>query len=78
MTFTPIPEFLPRKPVGTLFEANQPQSGDWSTYKNKHANERDVNFKPDSPSGLTPKGYLVYQRENYIALTREGNTFDNY
>ena len=78
MTFTPIPEFLPRKPVGKLFTANQPQSGNWSTYKNKHANQRDINFKPDSPSGLTPKGYLVYQRENYIALTREGNTFGNY
>jgi len=78
MTFTPIPEFLPRKPVGTLFKANQPQNQTYTTLKGKHANTRDVNFKPDRPAGLTDEGYLVYQRENYIALTREGNTFDNY
>ena len=78
MTFTPIPEFLPRKPVGTLFKANQPQNQTYKNLKDKHANKRDVNFKPDTSAGLTDEGYLVYQRENYIALTREGNTFDNY
>ena len=78
MTFTPIPEFLARKPKGTLFTANKTQDGNWSTYKNRPANERDVNFKPNQPAGDNPQGYLVYQEENYIALTREGNTFRNY
>jgi len=79
MTFTPIPEFLARKPKGILFTANKKQEGvDWSTYKNRPANDRDVNFLPAIDAGFGPKGYLVYQDENYIALTREGETFGNY
>jgi hypothetical protein len=77
MTFTPIPEFLARKPVGTLYTSNK-EVTETDAYKNRNANKRDVNFRPDQSAGLGPEGYLVYQEENYIALTRKGNTFRNY
>ena len=81
MTFTPIPEFLARKPKGVFLPYNQPETGDWIDYKIKNASERDVNFLPKVEAGIPEtegNGYLVYQNENYIALTREGNTFRNY
>ena len=77
MTFTPIPEFLARKPNGSLLKSNVGFSQQ-SFLKGKHANKRDVNFLPKTAVGDNPEGYLVYQDENYIALTREGNTFGNY
>jgi hypothetical protein len=77
MTFTPIPEFLARKPNGSLLKSNV-GFFQQSFLKGKHANKRDVNFLPKTAVGDNPEGYLVYQDENYIALTREGNTFGNY
>ena len=85
MTFTPIPEFLARKPKGVFLPYNQPEEGKWIDYKIKNASERDVNFLPKVEAGIPEvdskipgNGYLVYQNENYIAVTREGNTFGNY
>ena len=78
MTFIPIPEFLARKPKGIFLPFNQPEDTVRSDYKDKHANKRDVNFLPKKEVGNNMKGYLVYQNENYIALTREGKTFRNY
>jgi len=81
MTFTPIPEFLARKPKGIIVPFNSSVNPKFLP----PANERDVNFLPNFPAGLganagigDERGYLVYQDENYIALTRQGDTFGNY
>jgi len=81
MTFTPIPEFLARKPKGLIVPFNSSINPEFLP----PANKRDVNFLPNFPSGLDAnpgngdeRGYLVYQNENYIALTREDKTFGNY
>jgi len=78
MTFTPIPEFLARKPKGVVLPYNT--SEDKQAFsKGLPANKRDVNFLPAVDAGLTNnEGYLVQQTENYIAVTRQGNTFRNY
>ena len=78
MTFTPIPEFLVRKPKGVILPYDTPE--DEQTFsKGLPANKRDVNFLPAIDAGLKDnEGYLVQQTENYIAVTRQGNTFRNY
>lgn len=81
MGFTPIPEFLPGKVQGDLIDKgsffktarvrNQPSS----------PNEAPNNYTPGVNTGWnSPKGanYLVNQYKNYIALTDNGTTFDNY
>ena len=78
MTFTPIPEFLARKPKGVILPFDTPLD-EQAPFKGLSANKRDVNFLPDINAGLTDnEGYLVQQTENYIAVTRQGNTFRNY
>jgi hypothetical protein len=79
MTFTPIPEFLARKPKGVFlpFDASLDEQKDIKEFS--AANKRDVNFLPPINAGLTNnEGYLVQQTENYIAVTRKGDTFRNY
>jgi hypothetical protein len=78
MTFTPIPEFLARKPKGVILPYDTPED-EQAFSKGLPANKRDVNFLPAVDAGLTNnEGYLVQQTENYIAVTRQGNTFRNY
>jgi len=79
MTFTPIPEFLARKPKGVFlpFDASLDEQENIKEFS--AANKRDVNFLPAINAGSTNnEGYLVQQTENYIAVTRQGNTFRNY
>ena len=82
MTFTPIPEFLPRKPNldKYLSLANDPftPGSQVSSSLNLRANQGDVIYRPDIPAGLNPKGYVIQQTENYIAITDQGKTFGNY
>jgi hypothetical protein len=82
MTFTPIPEFLPRKPNldKYLSLANDPftAGSQVSSSLNLRANEGDVVYRPNIQAGLNPKGYVIQQTENYIAITDKGKTFNNY
>jgi hypothetical protein len=79
MTFTPIPEFLARKPKGVFLPFNASLDEQENIKEFSAANKRDVNFLPAINAGSTNnEGYLVQQTENYIAVTRQGNTFRNY
>jgi hypothetical protein len=79
MTFTPIPEFLARKPKGVFLPFNASLDEQKDIKEFSAANKRDVNFLPAIDAGSTNnEGYLVQQTENYIAVTRQGNTFRNY
>ena len=80
MTFTPIPEFLARKPKAIISPYNAPftPGSQVSSSLNLRANQGDVNYRPDIDAGLNSRGYIIQQTENYIALTDKGNTFRNY
>lgn len=80
MTFTPIPEFLARKPKAILSQFNEQftAGSQVSSSLNLRANQGDVNYRPNIDAGSNSRGYIIQQTENYIALTDQGNTFGNY
>jgi hypothetical protein len=68
MSFTPIHEFVPSKVKGEFVNKDN--------YKPSR-NPKFKNQKLDIPDSGKDK-YLIDQRNNYIALTRENKNFDNY
>lgn len=68
MSFTPIHEFVPSKVEGKFVNKDG-----YKPSKNSKFEDQKLNI-PDSDKDK----YLIDQINNYIALTRETNNFDNY
>ena len=68
MSFTPIHEFVPSKVKGEFVN-----NKDYTPSRNPKFKDQIL----DIPVSKDPK-YLIDQRNNYIALTRENKNFDNY